>query len=381
MGYTQVTIEERCEIARLRAAGASIRQIAAGLDRAPSTVARELKRNASRAMGYRPSYAQEQSRARRWSGSRLERNAALRACVLERLGWGWSPEQVCGHLAREAGRTVISYESIYRFIYAQKARHKDHDWRQYLPEAKWKRGRRVRQRSSSVSFILERHSLAERPPVVADRQTFGHWEADLMQFGRSGAVALVLHERHSRLMMAVRLPSKEAGPVVKAMARLLGPLPPEFRQTVTFDNGTEFVRHHELHALGIETFFCDTHSPWQKGGVENGIGRLRRVLPRKTNLGEMSDERFTGLLLGYNNTPRKCLGYQSPSEIFWSQVLHFKCESTFPPSRERRASGELFRGFLALLSPEELGAWIRRAPGRTTSPLAKLRSHLLEAHP
>ena len=157
-----------------------------------------------------------------------------------------------------------------------------------------------------------------------------------MQFGRSGAVALVLHERHSRLMMAVRLPSKEAGPVVKAMARLLGPLPPEFRQTVTFDNGTEFVRHHELHALGIETFFCDTHSPWQKGGVENGIGRLRRVLPRKTNLGEMSDERFTGLLLGYNNTPRKCLGYQSPSEIFWSQVLHFKCESTFPPARERR---------------------------------------------
>ena len=70
--------------------------------------------------------------------------------------------------------------------------------------------------------------------------------------------------------------------------------------------------------------------------VENGIGRLRRVLPRKTNLGEMSDERFTGLLQGYNNTPRKCLGYQSPSEIFWSQVLHFKCESTFPPARERR---------------------------------------------
>ena len=360
MGYTQVTIEERCEIARLRAAGTSIRQVAAGLDRAPSTVARELKRNASRTMGYRPSYAQEQSCARRWSGSRLERDAALRACVLERLGWGWSPEQVCGHLAREAGRTVISYESIYRFIYAQKARHKDHGWRQYLPEAKWKRGRRAHKGSSSVSFILERHSLAERPPAVADRQTFGHWEADLMQFGRSGAVALVLHERHSRLMMAVRLPSKEAGPVVKAMARLLGPLPPEFRQTVTFDNGTEFVRHHELHALGIETFFCDTHSPWQKGGVENGIGRLRRVLPRKTNLGEMSDERFTGLLQGYNNTPRKCLGYQSPSEIFWSQVLHFKCESTFPPSRERRIPGPC-RSLLPLGEGEDEGSGLLQA--------------------
>ena len=117
-----------------------------------------------------------------------------------------------------------------------------------------------------------------------------------MQFGRSGAVVLALHERHSRLMMAVRLPSKEAGPVVKAMVSLLGPLPPAFRQTVTFDNGTEFVRHYELHALGIETFFCDTHSPWQKGGVENGIGRLRRVLAPEelSSVLGMSDDRFTG---------------------------------------------------------------------------------------
>ena len=171
MGYTQVTIEERCEIARLRAAGTSIRQVAAGLDRAPSTVARELKRNASRTMGYRPSYAQEQSRARRWSGSRLERDTALRACVLERLGWGWSPEQVCGHLARGAGRTVISYESIYRFIYAQKARHKDHGWRQYLPEAKWKRGRRVRTkgavRSPSSSSVTR--SPSARPLLQTGR--------------------------------------------------------------------------------------------------------------------------------------------------------------------------------------------------------------------
>ncbi len=96
MGYTQVTIEERCEIARLRAAGTSIRQVAAGLDRAPSTVARELKRNASRTTGYRPSYAQEQSRARRWSGSRLERDTALRACVLERLGWGGRRSRYAG---------------------------------------------------------------------------------------------------------------------------------------------------------------------------------------------------------------------------------------------------------------------------------------------
>ena len=115
---------------------------------------------------------------------------------------------------------------------------------------------------------------------------------------------------------------------------MLGPLPPAFRQTVTFDNGTEFARHYELHDLGIKTFFCDTHAPWQKGGVENAIGRLRRFLPRKMNLAEVPEERFTEVALAYNNTPRKCLGYRSSAEIFKTRVLHFKCESTFPRSRE-----------------------------------------------
>ena len=265
MGYRQLSIEERCEIARLRAEGAAVRQIAAALDRAPSTVARELKRNGSRTGGYRPVYAHEQARARRWSGARLERDDALRACVLERLSWGWSPEQIAGHLAEAAGRTVISYESIYRFIYAQAARHKNHAWRRYLPRAKWKRGRRRRKGSSSASFIAHRQPVAERPAAAADRQRFGHWEADLMLFGRSGPGLLVLHERHSRLVLMARPPSKAAGPIAETIARVLGPLPPALRQTVTFDNGTEFSRHHELHDLGIETFFCDTYSPWQKG--------------------------------------------------------------------------------------------------------------------
>ena len=193
--HKQIAIEERCEMARLRAAGSSVRQIAAGLDRAPSTVARELKRNGSRTSGYRPVYAEQQARARRWS----------------------------------AGESRCTYR-----------------------------------------------------------------------------------QRH------------DGDPVSVATAG---------RQAVTFDNGTEFARHHELHALGIETFFCDTHSPWQKGGVENAMGRMRRTLPRKTDLAELSDDRFTELVQAYNNTPRKCLGYQTPAELFWNKVLHFKRESTsrLPP--------------------------------------------------
>src|ERR1041384_8355402 len=182
--YKQLSLEDRCEIARLQAAGRSVRQIAAALDREASTISRELRRNRGREVGYKPSYAHEQTRARRWAGSRLERDPALRRAVLGRLARGWSPEQVAGRLAREAGRKVISYESIYRFIYAQMARTKDYGWRHYLPRGKSRRGFRGRRGGSAASFIEGRISVAERPPDAADRLIAGHWEADLILFSK-----------------------------------------------------------------------------------------------------------------------------------------------------------------------------------------------------
>ena len=332
--YGHLTIEERCELARLHAAGHSIRQIAAGLDRPPSTVARELRRNGSKTQGYQPSYAQQQARARRWRGSRLERDAPLRRQVLSRLQQGCSPEQVAGRLALEAGRPVISHETIYRFIYAQIRRTKDYGWRHYLPRAKSKRGWRGRKGGSPASFIQDRRPLSQRPSEADDRKTPGHWEADLMLFGNKGPALLVMTERHSRLMSAVRLAGKAAEPVALALAGVLASFPPQWRRTVAFDNGTEFARHCRLHDLGIETFFCEARSPWQKGGVENRIGRLRRFLPRKTDLSAVSGARLGQLIRADNNTPRKCLGYLTPAEVYSNHLLHLKCESAFPLSRE-----------------------------------------------
>ena len=117
-----------------------------------------------------------------------------------------------------------------------------------------------------------------------------------MLFRIYGQAILTLHERHSRLLIAARPPGKAAAPIAHAIATLLAPLPPTWRQTITFDNGTEFARHYALHTLGLETFFCETHSPWQKGGIENAIGRLRRTLPRKTDLATLSEEHFTRLI-------------------------------------------------------------------------------------
>ena len=331
--YSQITIEERCEIARLQGSGCSIRQIAAALDRSPSTVAREIKRNGNSRGSYQPKYADEQSRARRWTGSRLDRNSLLREAVLSRLARGWSPEQVAERLARDHGTRVISHETIYRFIYAQMARTKNYGWRHYLPRGKSKRGWRGRKGGSPASFIAHRRPVSERPDEANDRRTPGHWEADLMLFRTYGQAILTLHERHSRLLIAVRPPGKAAKPIADAMREILAPLPPQWRQTVTFDNGTEFAYHYELHALNIQTFFCDTYSPWQKGGVENAIGRMRRTLPRKTDLAALSADRFAELIQIYNNTPRKCLDFQTPAELFWKELLHFKCESTYPPPR------------------------------------------------
>jgi IS30 family transposase len=333
-GYAQLSLEERCAISRLQADGRSVRQIAAALDRAPSTVARELKRNSGREVGYKPSYAEEQAKARRWSGSRLERRPDLRNTVLDYLKRGCSPEQVAGRLRLEHGRRLISHESIYRFIHAQIARTKDYGWRLYLPRGKSKRGFRGRKGGSPATFIEARIPLAQRPPAAADRREPGHWEADLMLFAKYGQAVLAIHERQSRIVFAVRPPSKAAEPIANRLVGLFARLPPQLRKTVTFDNGTEFARHTRLHQIAMQTFFCDRYAPWQKGGIENAIGRIRRFIPRKTDLATLADESFNQLVRAYNNIPRKCLAFKTPAEVFWETLLHFECESTFRLSPE-----------------------------------------------
>jgi IS30 family transposase len=327
--YDQLTLDERCQIAELRRAGCSVRQIAATLDRSPSSISRELRRNAgSQPAGYRPAFAQQQARARRWSGSRLERDAALRDTVLGHLSQGWSPAQVAGRLKRDHGQTVIGCETIYRFIYAQLKRTNDGAWRQYLPRAKGRRGRRSSKSRSPALSIKHRVTIEKRPRQAHDRSQAGHWEADFMLFSRLRQSVLVLHERTSRLTAIVKTDSRRAEPTANTLAELLQPLPDGLRRSLTFDNGTEFAEHYRLHqSPGLATFFCDPHSPWQKGGIENAIGRIRRFLPRKIDLDSLNPHDLIRFMHAYNHSPRQCLDFQTPAEVF-SKVLHFKWEST-----------------------------------------------------
>jgi IS30 family transposase len=318
--YSQLSIAERCSIARLHEDGQSIRQIAAALDRQPSTIARELKRNSGAKVGYQPAYAQARAEARRWTGARLDRDDALREAILDRLAQGWSPELVAGRLAQEEGRRVISHETIYRFVYDQLRRTNDRRWRFYLPRAKYKRGWRTK---GGWPRYTDRPSIHDRPADIATRKQAGHWEADAMLFSTPGQAILIAHERHSRITIALRQSSLKADPVADALVGMLNGL----RRSITFDNGTEFNRYQRIASqLGLNAYFCDPRAPWQKGGVENAIGRLRRNLPRKTNLDNLSAKAIDAIIANYNNTPRKCLGFLTPAETFLP--LHFKCEST-----------------------------------------------------
>jgi IS30 family transposase len=315
--YEQLSLEERVEIYRLHAGGKSLGSIGRTLGRSKGTISRELKRNARPTSGWRGGYdpvrADRVAKVRRKRDKRfkLARQPDLRDRVRDSLAMGMSPEQIAGRLTLEHGRTVISHESIYRYIYHRTA-NKDH-WHRLLPRRKSRRGKLGVRGGSPASFIRHRRSIAERPEEAANRQTPGHWEADYMLFSRSGQSLLVLHERQSRFTLIAAPPDRTAASTKQHLAKLLEPIPKNLRKSLTFDNGTEFALHYQL---GIKTFFCDTHSPWQKGGIENAIGRLRRAFPRKTDLDLVSQDRIRQATMAFNHTPRKCLDFKTPAEAF-----------------------------------------------------------------
>ena len=321
--YDQLSDAERNAIGRLHAAGQSQSQIAAILCRHKSTISRELRRNSlpSRdwpAGRYDAARAIDltQRRRRRSRGHKLARQPALRDQVRDFLAMGWSPEQIAGRLTLEHGRTLISHESIYRFVYHRTAQ-KDY-WNRLLPRRKHRRGPRGKRGGSSVHFIQQRVSLRERSPAANARTQAGHWEGDLMLFRTCGQAVLVVHERLSRLIRIRRQTSKAARGVLDNLAGLFRQMPNTLRRSITFDNGSEFALHHQLAQLGLETFFCDPRAPWQKGGIENAIGRLRRPLPRKSDLAAITQRHLDDLTNRYNRTPRKCLAFRTPEEVFKS---------------------------------------------------------------
>lgn len=324
--YQQLGLRERIEIEIWQRRGCSGRAIARHLGRSPSTISRELRRNAKPTKQWRGAYDGERAdrlarRRRGWDARfKMARQPDLCDLVRGHLAMGRSPEQIAGRLALEHGRTVISHESIYRFVYHRSAQ-KDY-WHRMLPRAKNRRGRLGKRGGSPASLMRRRRPIDQRPLEAQDRCMPGHWEADLMAFSRYGQYVLVTHERSSRLLTLESLPDKTAATLRLRLGTRLADLPRSLRRSMTFDNGTEFALHYKLTCkLALGTFFCDPHAPWQKGGIENAIGRMRRTLKRKTDLATLTPEQLQALVEAYNNTPRKCLDFQTPNEVF-SAILN-----------------------------------------------------------
>jgi IS30 family transposase len=319
--YTHLINDERVRISIMKQEGLSVRQIAMKLNRSPSTISRELRRNQAPPGHYWPDTAEHLSKARRRRGCKLNHFKALSSFVIERLSCHlWSPEQIAAYLKyRQVELPYVCHETIYAWIYS--ASQKAEKWYQYLTRHKRKRGLR-KSRGVNESRIKERVSIHERPHLINKNKTFGHWEADLMSCQKNKQFMLVLRERLTMYVKSVRLINKTAEVTNRAIIDLMADLPAQARQSITYDNGTEFAFHAKVKETlkGIQTYFCDPYSPWQKGRVENSNGRLRKDFPRKLDLQKLTDEDFNESIENYNLTPRKGLKWFTPDEVFQKNV-------------------------------------------------------------
>jgi transposase, IS30 family len=321
--YRQLDLDQRRTLFRLVEVRTPVGEIAARLGRHPSTVYRELGRNRFRDgdrgfCGYFPLNAQDLARRRRQRRRKLAADEGSRAHVTERLKAGWSPQQIAGRLKQKQADdgASVCHETIYRHVYGPEGRRDDLYRR--LPEARRRRGSRYGRRPRGTPIPRERW-IENRPAEVGTRETFGHWEGDLLIFGKQAGKANVtsLIERTSRFTFLLPNEDKRSTAVVAGIGEALQPLPEAARRTVTFDRGTEFAGYAALDRdLAVKAYFCDPHSPWQKGAVENANGRVRRFLPRHCEPEALARVRLRRLADRLNDTPRRCLGYRTPREVF-----------------------------------------------------------------
>jgi len=321
-GYDHLTLDERRQIFHLREARQPIGLIAAQLGRHRSTIYRELRRNFFRGegrdwRGYFPVTANDFARRRRGRLRKLVNRPTLCDHVIERLRAGWSPQQIAGRLGQSADeRGSICHETIYRYVYGPEGR--EHALYHCLPKCRRRRGRRFG-RKPRRSPIPTARSIANRPAEVSNRGTFGHWECDLILFRTPTSKTNVtsLQERKSRYVVLLPNASRHSTGVIGRIGEVFGSLPATARQTITFDRGTEFMGYPTLaHQHSVTSYFCDPHSPWQKGAIENTNGRVRRHLPIGASQAALAQDALRNLAHHLNETPRRCLGYRTPSEVF-----------------------------------------------------------------
>jgi len=314
-----LSLVEREEISRGVAAGESLRMVAAQLGRAPSTVSRELARNGGRS-SYRAHRADRSAirRARRPKPSKLAENPGLRAVVEDKLDQWWSPEQVARWLRRsypEDQEMWVSHETIYLSLFIQGKGALRRELAQCLRTGRAYRRPKTKRAPSGKGQIVDPVMISERPAEVEDRAVPGHWEGDLLMGKRQTAIGTLV-ERHTRYVMLFPLPDGNTAEAVRtALAETVQRLPAHLWQSLTWDQGKEMAQHAQFSIdTGVQVYFCDPKSPWQRGSNENTNGLLRQYFPKGTDMSLLTQADLDDAAHSLNGRPRQTLDWMSPSE-------------------------------------------------------------------
>ena len=304
----------------------SLRDMSRRLGRAPSTVSRELSRNASKATVYSAATAQVTRTRRRQAArptAKLSPDGVLWGAVREMLAWKWSPQEIAATLKRTFPAKPsfhVSHETIYSAIYAHPKGELRRELIACLRQGRTKRMPRSRgtDRRGQIPDML---SIHVRPPEIGDRLMPGHWEGDLIKGAGNKSAVAVLVERMSRAVLLAKMRDASATSALAAFTTKLQSLVAPLRQTMTYDQGREMSRHAELTAAtGVRVYFCDPHSPWQRGTCENTNGLLRQYLPKGTDLSVYSQAELDAIADSLNTRPRATLNWHSPLQVL-AQVL------------------------------------------------------------
>ena len=316
-----LTLTEREEISRGLAANQTMRQIAANLDRAPSTISREINRNGG-LDHYRASQADKAAweRACRPKSCKLAGSPWLRRVIEIKLRVNWSPEQIAGWLKRTypGGESKqVSHETIYRSLFIQARGVLKKELLQYLrSERTMRKSIHAGTHGDKRGQIPNAVSISKRPASVEDRAVPGHWEGDLIS-GSNNSYVATLVERHSRYVMLAKVENKDTESVVSALIKQARKLPSEIYKSLTWDRGHEMTDHQRFSlATNVDVYFCDPQSPWQRGSNENTNRLLRQYFPKGTDLSVHSQAKLNAVARQLNERPRETLGFETPAERF-----------------------------------------------------------------
>jgi IS30 family transposase len=314
--------EERLVIADRLHEGASLRSIAAELGRSPSTISREVRRNGDPDSGrYRPYAAQVAAEARRPRPKvgKIARSPELRERVQDLLDRKWSPEQISRRLRRDhpdRPELHVTHETIYQALYVQGRGELRRELTRALRTGRAVRRPRRQAQQRQPRFAHPMVMISERPAEADDRAVPGHWEGDLIIGKDNKSAIATLVERTTRYVLLAHLgPGRNADQVRDALIGVITALPAQLKRSLTWDQGIEMALHHQFSiAADMPVYFCDPHSPWQRGSNENTNGLLRQYFPKSTDLSVHTPDDLAAVAAELNGRPRKTLGWDTPAE-------------------------------------------------------------------